>query len=144
MRKTKIYLAGKMSGISFDESNEWRMEFKKAMQFYAPSPCIVINPNDYYNFKNPTHKSEKEVMQYDLNHVRNSDVVVVNLEGLNTSIGTAIEMFLAAENNIPIIALDTSNCWEYMHPWLKECISRTENSVAKLCRYIADYYIDIM
>lgn len=144
MREFKIYLAGKMSGLSFEKSNEWRRKLKSLIfgrAFYSQIHPIVVNPNDFYNFKATTHKSEREVMQYDLNHVRNSDIIVVNLDGINTSIGTAMELYAAAQLNIPVLAWGTSEEWENTHPWLKECISRVESDTDDLCDYIFEYYL---
>lgn len=132
-----------MGGLSFEESNEWRRKLKSMIfgrAFYSQIRPTVINPNDFYNFKEPTHKSEHEVMQYDLNHVRSSDIIVVNLDGINTSIGTAIELYAAAQLNIPVLAWGTSEEWENTHPWLKECISRVESDANDLCNYIFEYY----
>ena len=143
MKNIKIYLAGKMGGLSFEESNEWRRKLKSMIfrrTFYSQIRPTVINPNDFYNFKEPTHKSEREVMQYDLNHVRSSDIIVVNLDGINTSIGTAIELYAAAQLNIPVLAWGTSEEWKNTHPWLKECISRVESDANDLCNYIFEYY----
>lgn len=144
MKNTKIYLAGKMGGLTFEESNKWRKDFKDVMDmryFYCDEDYIIINPNDFYNFKETTHKSEKEVMQYDLNHVRSSNIIVVNLSKINTSIGTAIELYTAAQLNIPVLAWGTSEEWENTHPWLKECISRVESDMHDLCEYIFEYYL---
>lgn len=142
----KIYLAGKMGGLNFEESDKWRRELKVKIYeqaLYSQIHPIIINPNEYYNFKNQTHQSEKEVMQYDLNHVRSSDIVVVNLDGINTSIGTAIELYTAAQLNIPVLAWGTSEEWENTHPWLKECISRVESDMRGLSEYIRLYYFNV-
>ena len=143
MKRYKVYLAGKMSGLSFEVSDKWRSDFQYIMKtaMLSDDNYIIINPNKYYNFKNPTHQSEKEVMQYDLNHVRSSDIIVVNLDGINTSIGTAMELYAAAQLNIPVLAWGTSEEWENTHPWLRECISRVESDMHNLCEYIFEYYL---
>ena len=144
LEKLKIYLAGKMSGLTFEESDGWRRDFKgvfKRKMNYDTMHYTIINPNDYYNFKNPSHQNEREIMQYDLNHVRNSDIVVVNLDDINTSIGTAIELYVAAQNNIPVLAWGNEQEWEITHPWLKECISRRSSDMKNICKYISDFYL---
>ena len=149
MKEFKIYLAGKMTGLSFENSDMWRRNLKCRIYeqaFYSEIRPIVINPNDFYNFKEPSHKSEREIMQYDLNHVRNSDIIVVNLDGINTSIGTAMELYAAAQLNIPVIAFGRNGEWSETHPWLKECISRAEtgeNSIDRLLIYLRDYYFNV-
>ena len=136
-----------MYGLPFECSNQWRIKLKRKLYEIAEtgteSNLTIINPNDYYNFKTRSHKSEKEIMQYDLNHVRSSDIIIINLSDVNTSIGTAIELYVATQHNIPVLAWGSSIEWENTHPWLKECISRVESTMDDLCEYIKDYYLNV-
>ena len=84
----KIYLAGKMSGLTFQQMNSWRWELKDKLIDAAEKAgytITVINPVDFYNFKEKKQQSEEEVEDYDLAHVISSDIIVVNLNGLNSS-----------------------------------------------------------
>ena len=101
--KLSIYLAGAMSGKSFEEMNAWRVEIKNIlthMGSYHDCNIRVTNPVEYYNFIEKRHKTEKEVMQFDLSRVKSSDIVVVNLDGINTSIGTSMELYECYRSNI--------------------------------------------
>ena len=91
--------------------------------------------------KNQDIKNEQEVMKFDLNLVRGSDIVIVNTNGLNTSIGSVIEVYEAWKNNIPVIAYDER--WDYnlIHPWLKCCFTRVESCAMDMCEYIKDFYM---
>lgn len=84
MKELQIYLCGKMSGLNLRQMNEWRIALKDALNFSAKTisnvEVNVVNPVDYYNFENPTHQSEFEVMQFDLNKVKKSDIVIANTE----------------------------------------------------------------
>ena len=65
MNNLSIYLAGAMSGKSFEEMNTWRVEIKNMlthMALYYDCDVKVVNPVEYYNFNEKRHKSEKEVM----------------------------------------------------------------------------------
>lgn len=150
MRKgLKIYLAGAMSNLSFSEMNSWRINIKNELirraQWHG-TDIRVINPVDYYNFKEIKHKSEREVMQYDLSHVKTSDIVIVNVDGLNTSIGTCIELYEALTRNIPVLAFGTKIkyqngiTYQKLHPWIKECITRMDCIQEELVDYITDFY----
>lgn len=139
----KIYLAGKMSGISFEESDSWRRLSAILIRNRAYIRGVktnVVNPNNYYSPGTKDHKTEKEVMQFDLNHVRTSNLIMVNLKGANTSIGTAMELLTAAQLNIPVIAFGTDKEYAETHPWIKECISRVEPNMVDAIEYINDYY----
>lgn len=95
-KKYQIYLGGKMSGLSFDEMNSWRVEAKEKIENMSELTgyrCSVFNPCDYYNFEQKLQQSEEEVMDYDLFHVEHSDFLIVNAKGLSTSSGTQIEIY---------------------------------------------------
>lgn len=142
-KRMRIYLAGKMSGLSFETMNDWREKIKKLFEHYSTYYSVdlsVINPVDYYNFKEKKHQSEREVMQFDLSLIKSSDIIVVNLDGLNTSIGSCIELYEAYKRDIPVIAIGTYEMYENIHSWVKECITRIENSDEQAVKYIRDFY----
>lgn len=138
-----IYLAGAMSNLTYVQMTMWRHELGILLQLSAEDYGMkvkVVNPVSYYNFEEKRHKSEKEIMQFDLNYIRKSDIVVVNLEGLNTSIGTCIELYEATKNNIPVLAFGTVEMYDSLHPWIKECITRVDWTKEELVEYIEDFY----
>lgn len=145
MNKLTIYLAGKMSGLKFEEMNGWRIIVKQ--QLRKVSMCTelntlkIINPVDYFNFEEKRYKSELEVMKYDLARVRNSDLIIVNLAGLDTSIGTIIECYEAYSLNIPILAFGSNEDYEKLHPWIKCCITRYDDSYEECVEYVRDFYM---
>ena len=96
--KLTIYLAGKMSGLNKNDYCKWRSELTDALidkAFLVGSSIQIINPTDYFDFDDMDRHLEKEVMQFDLNMVRQSDIVIVNVSGVSSSIGTAIELYEA-------------------------------------------------
>lgn len=77
-----------------------------------------------------------------MNHVITSDVIVVNLEGLNSSDGTKIELHDAKyHNRIPVIAFGDRKLYDNLHPWVKENITRVEEKVEDVVRYIQEFYM---
>lgn len=145
MKHLKIYLAGKMSGLSLEEMRIWRDELKALLHKeaeYRNYTLTVINPVDFYNFEEIRHQSEAEVEDYDLAHVISSDVVIVNVDGLESSDGTKFEIHDANyHKRIPVIALDEKNRYWYLHPWIKRDITRVESSKESLVNYIRDFYM---
>lgn len=134
-----------MSGLSFDEMNVWRKELKQQLQFAAEISGYkiqVVNPVEFYNFEEKKHQSEEEVEEYDLAHVVTSDVIVVNLNGLNSSDGTKIELHDAKyHNKIPVIGFGDKKLYENLHPWVKRNITRVEADISKVVKYIKDFYM---
>lgn len=138
----RIYMAGSMSGLTYEEQTKWRNKVRNVitcgMYDYARKPCF-FSPPEFYNFEDKYHESEREVMEYDLNRLRNSDLVVVNFNRPD-SIGTAIEIAVAYERRIPVIGLNENG--EKLHPWLDESCIRIFTDMKEMCEHIVDYYLN--
>lgn len=139
MNKFKVYLCGKMTGLSFNEMNGWRNSARVLFsQLYKDFHITVFNPCDYYNFDlDPNSYTEKEVKKFDLYHVRTSDVVLINLDHPD-SIGSAIEVHMAHDEwKIPVVAFGkTKN-----HPWIMESVDKFCDTLEDAVEYISDFYI---
>jgi hypothetical protein len=138
MRYFKIYECGGMSGLSNEEQNSWRVKCKDWLLKQECNYHInVINPCDYFTIGMKKHSSEKEIMNYDLNHVRTSNLLITYFNAPN-SIGSAIEMFLAKELHIPVIGISTG---QYIHPWILECVDRMFDNIDDALEYIKEFYL---
>ena len=141
----KIYLGGKMSGLTFEEMHTWRNEAcKKLLKVadYCGKKINVINPVLYYNFETKRHQTEIEVEEFDLGHVISSDIIIVNLNGLKDSVGTIIELHDAHyHHKIPVIAFGERELYDNLHPWIKNDITRVENNINDVVAYIRDFYM---
>ena len=142
--KLTIYLAGKMSGLNKNDYCKWRSELTDALidkSFIVGSSIQIINPTDYFDFEDMDRHLEKEVIQFDLNMVRQSDIVIVNVNGVSSSIGTAIELYEANRLNIPVIAYTDRDVADDVHPWIENCFSTVQMSKDELIDYIRDFYM---
>jgi hypothetical protein len=142
MNRDIIYLAGKMSGLSVEEMCRWRNEFKLKFKNHCKqegihNPFNIVSPTDFYSFEEKKHKTEKEVMDYDLWLIKNSTLIVVNLDYPN-SLGTAIELYEGNKHcGIPVIGFGTTE----NHPWIEECVSVKFNTMNEVINYIFEFYI---
>ena len=139
-KKWQIYLGGKMSGLSYDEMNSWRIDAKEKLKRTAELTgykCKVFSPCDFYNFESKMYQSEKEVMDYDLFHVEHSDFLIVNALGLSTSSGTQIEIYDAWIHKIPVFVFGQ---YDNKHPWIERCITRFEVDLNHVITYLKDFY----
>ena len=60
MNKVKIYLAGKMSGLTFEQMNGWRVKASELLTLHNDN-IHVENPCSFYNFElDPSTFSDKE------------------------------------------------------------------------------------
>lgn len=141
MEHVKIYLSGGMSGLSVDKQKKWRKQVTDAIKFgdcdYTKKP-IFFDPTEYYMPNSSEHKSEKEAMEFDLNALRKSDLVVVNFNNPN-SIGTAMELMLAKEYHIPVIGLNKDGI--KLHSWLVECTTRMCDDIRELVNHVINFYL---
>lgn len=141
MENVRIYLSGSMSGLSFEEQSQWRQKIMDAIKYnyeHEQKPEF-FNPVQYFNFEEKRHKSELEIMNFDLNALRKSDLIVVNFNN-PSSIGTAMEMMLGYEMRIPILGLNKDN--KEIHPWLECCCDRIFNNMTDLVEYIVEFYLN--
>lgn len=145
MKQLKIYEAGKMSGLTFEKMNNWRVVLRSYLNEEAKLSdykLSIINPVDFYNFEECKHQSEEEIEEYDLAHVITSDIIVVNLDGLSSSDGTKIEIHDAHyHNKIPVIAFGDKELYDQLHPWVKNDITRVEKGIIEVVNYIRDFYM---
>ena len=143
METCKIYLSGAMSGVSWEEQTEWRQQIINAIKtnYYTNDKRVVFfDPTQFYNFEEKHQKNEKEVMEFDLYNLRNSDIVIVNFgNGGNKSIGTSMELMLSKELHIPVIAFNYN---EETHPWMLETCSRVCDSLNETVEYVIDFYLN--
>ena len=137
-----IYLAGPMSHQSFDEQLKWITQLKDGLLYggyeYKKKPELFIPPL-YYNFEEKHHKSEREVLNFDLNRLRNSDLVVALFNGIE-SVGTVMEVAIAYENRIPVIVYNTTG--GILHPWVQEMSTRECTDMRELVEYIVEYFLN--
>lgn len=139
----KIYLSGAIECYEksgSDYHKVWRKDVIDA--FFGVSIDDCFDPTKFYSYNDSSY-TEKEVMRYDLKQLKNSDIVLVNLDSIDMSIGTAQEIFYAYLLNIPIIGFIEDEESTYIHPWVKEEVDKIfvgENSKDEAIDYIKTYY----
>ena len=142
METCHVYLSGGMGSLSFEEQSKWRTNIINAIKYgeqgWAKKP-VFFNPVDHYNFQDKHQKNEKEVMEYDLYNLRNSDLVIVYFND-ERSIGTAMELMLAKEMHIPVIAFGVND--KEIHPWLIECCTRICDNMKDVVSHVIDFYLN--
>lgn len=149
MMSCSVYLAGAIScyfnTAQQDYPKIWREKAKKYVNKFYDN-IVIISPTDYFEMGKNYHRSESEVMRFDLRMVREADAILVNLKDLHTSIGTADEIFYAYIKGKPIIGfLEDQSEYGKIHPWKMEQIDRIEtgeDAMEKAIDYIYRYYVD--
>ena len=135
----KIYLAGAMTCQTHEEMNIWRVILTNKLYYKADNCKVklrVYNPVDYYNFKDKKQKSEVEVMDFDLDLVLNSDLIIINTKDILRSPGTITECALAWKKGIPILGFGEVPD----HPWVERFFRRIDKDMDEILDYVEDFY----
>ena len=145
MKEFKIYTAGKMSGLSYQEQMNWRKEIEWAVEKKTNKKVHFIHPPVYYNYENQDYKSEKEIKDWEINQVRNSDIVIVNLDEVNDSVGTHYELCtvdaINSFGNKHIFVIGIGKLETSIHPWIQLSIHRQEETFEDAADYIVNYLL---
>ena len=128
----QIYLAGGISGYTYDEAQAWRDEVKFAFEgtgIVCMSPLRgkeflrsegIINQSYEYNVL----ASQKGILHRDHNDCVNSDLIFVNfLKATSSSIGTAQELAWGFDHHKLIVAVMEKDAKHNIHPMMLECIT---------------------
>ncbi len=144
IKQFEIYLAGGMCKFgkeNFDEGNRWRVYCKCTLENHECDYKVkVTNPNEFFNFTEEPcrYKSQREVMEFDLNKVRHSDLIICNFNDIY-SLGTMAELAISYEKRIPIIGLNIDR--QELHPWQKEMTNRIFVDMNEMLEYVEDFYL---
>lgn len=124
----KIYLAGPISGLTYDGAQDWRNYFSKKIDphiaCYSP-----LRGKDYLKMRGPLEgsydefplSSDKGITTRDRYDCMGSDLVVFNLLGAERiSIGTMIELGWADAARVPAILVMEKEGNTHEHPMLRE------------------------
>lgn len=143
----KVYLSGAMSyyfeNNEYDNAINWRVY---AEDYLRSHDFKIFNPTSYYSFSKNYHTKKSEIMRFELFcQLTKCDVVLVNLDNIDKSIGTSDEILYAYLNNIPVIGFTKKDEVNWLHPWKYEQCMRIEvgkdsldNSLEYICMYLGD------
>lgn len=144
MKTFKIYTAGKMSGLTYEDQMAWRNRLEDAIRNRTNADVCFIHPPLFYSYEVKLHKSEREIFEWELSQIKSCDIVVFDLSTIHDSIGTLMELsFAKAANdsgykNINIVGFGKLNT---NHPWIPLCLLRQEESIENLADYISAYLL---
>ena len=142
----KIYTCGKMSGISFIEQMMWRSRIESEIKSSLDCGQSVkfIHPPLYYNYEENNHKTEREILEWEMTQVHDCDILIVNLDGIEDTTGSHMELGAVqginrfGDKHIFVVGLGKS---DNLHPWIKESCIRIEEDYAKAAEYIVEYLL---
>lgn len=140
MKKFKIYLAGACRDVP-DEGATWREEATNKLKKVAEwmnAEVDIVNPVKYFTYANNGGNTSKQIKSYYMSQLKTCDLVMVNLKGTSTSVGTGQECQYAVDNHIPIIGFNNDNSYTWIADVDCDVVFETMNVAID---YIRDYYL---
>lgn len=128
-----VYLAGKMTGLTYEQMTEWRNHAKTQLVRHG---FKTLDPATQP--LNGSVWTPREVVDSNKYQIRNSDIVLAELNYENVSIGTVGELVYAREHNKPVIAWGKASIIK--HPWIQEHATKIFTTLEEAVNYLVGNY----
>jgi nucleoside 2-deoxyribosyltransferase len=106
-----IYLCGPIMDCSDSESSSWR---ERAVAEFGDD-FVLLDPMRR-NFRDREIDSANEIVEFDLQDVRDADILLVNYS--KASIGTSMEVFYASHEQGKFVIAFSPFTYKDMSPWM--------------------------
>jgi len=130
----KIYLCGPIMWCSESESTEWRSQAKSLLG----DAFELLDPMRR-NFKDNEVDSANEIVEFDLQDVRDADILLVNYS--KPSIGTSMEVFYASYDLNKFIVAFSPFTFSDCNPWMVKFCTKILPTVNDAVTYIREHFI---
>ena len=144
----KVYLAGKMTGLSYQVMKEWRVT--AAVKLKAAG-FTIIDPTDQIDreeFTKTIHYDRDmgaynlpatEVVDVNVYHMRRADIILAEFMFQEVSLGTVGEVIVAArELHKPVIAWGDNGA--VSHAWVRRHLTAHRKQLEDAINFIIDVY----
>lgn len=135
--KPAIFLSGAMTGLSEDEQKGWRDTLK--MRF--GDKYIFFDPT-IFDAEDTSDKAQQIAHDYDIESIAQCDYFIVNLNKVETSVGTCQEIMLAWLLEKTILGFfENPDLVEPLHPWIENKLNNKFKRMDTLVMYLTlEYY----
>ena len=130
----KIYLCGPIMDQAGGEAREWR----GAATEQLGGDFVILDPMRR-NFKDREVDSANEIVEFDLQDVRDADIVLVNYS--KASIGTAMEVFYASHELQKFVVAFSPFAFQECSPWMVKFCTKILPSLEKAVEYIREHFV---
>lgn len=135
----RVYLAGPITGLTYDQGNEWRLEAKAFLQTHGIDAYSPMRAKEYLRAEGVLHgsyrdglfSSARNIMVRDFDDCRKADLVLCNLLGYpKPSLGTVMEIAWCYAFHVPLVVVmeDKDNPHDG-HPMIAESIGFRVNNL---------------
>ena len=134
--KKKIYLSGPIMDEHVDAAKTWREKATLALR----DQFIILDPMRR-NFKDREVDSANEITEFDLQDVRDADILLVNYS--KVSIGTSMEVFYAAHDLGKFIVAFSPYPYKECSPWMVRYCTKILPDIDAAIAYINDHFVQL-
>jgi nucleoside 2-deoxyribosyltransferase len=128
-----IYLCGPIMDASPDDSKSWRQRAKERLA----GKFILLDPMRR-NFRDREIDSANEIVEFDLQDVRNADILLVNYT--KASIGTSMEVFYASHDLGKFVIAFSPEAYQDMSPWMVKFCTKILPDLNAAIEYIETHF----
>ena len=130
----KIYLCGPIMDEHDGHAREWRKRARELLKDHF----LLLDPMRR-NFKDREVDSANEIVEFDLQDVREADILLVNYS--KASIGTAMEVFYAAHDLGKFIVAFSPFSFQDSSPWMVKYCTKILPDLETAIRYIRENFV---
>jgi nucleoside 2-deoxyribosyltransferase len=134
--KRKIYLCGPIMDEVDGKAREWRKLATRRLS----KQFTILDPMRR-NFKDREVDSANEIVDFDLQDVREADIVLVNYN--KPSVGTAMEVFYASHNLGKFVVAFSPFTFQDCSPWMVRFCTKILPSVDAAADYILSHFVNL-
>lgn len=132
--RKKIYLSGPIMDEDHTAATTWREVAKLGLG----KEFILLDPMRR-NFKDREVDSANEIVEFDLQDVRDADILLVNYN--KSSIGTAMEVFHAGHHLGKFIVAFSPFTFKDCSPWMVKYCTKILPSLETAMAYIRENFV---
>lgn len=134
--KKKIYLSGPIMDEHADAAKTWRERATAELR----DQFVILDPMRR-NFKDREVDSANEITEFDLQDVRDADILLVNYS--KVSIGTSMEVFYAAHDLGKFIVAFSPYPYKECSPWMVRYCTKILPDIDTAIAYIRDHFVHL-
>ena len=132
--KKKIYLCGPIMDEHAGHARAWRAAARRRLG----DAFVLLDPMRR-NFKDREVDSSNEIVEFDLQDIREADILLVNYS--KTSIGTAMEVFYASHDLGKFVVAFSPFTFKDCNPWMVRYCTKILPTLEDATRYIRDHFL---
>lgn len=131
----KIYLCGPIMDEIEGTAREWRETAHEKLS----RRFVLLDPMRR-NFKDREVDSANEIVEFDLQDVREADIILVNYN--KPSIGTSMEVFYASHDLNKFVVAFSPFAFKECNPWMVKFCTKILPSLEDTIDYIGEHFIN--